>query len=87
MEWLWTSVAIAFLVIELTTKRLVAVWVSVSALIVNLIDAIFSGIGVLWQGAIFIGLSALLILITYPITKRIFNKTDIETEEQKNEQE
>ena len=64
MEWLWTSVAIAFLVIELTTKRLVAVWVSLSAIFVNLIDAAFSGVGVLWQGAIFIGLSALLILIT-----------------------
>ena len=62
-------------------------WVSVSALIVNLIDAVFSEVGVLWQGAIFLGLSALLIFITYPITKKLFNKNDIESEEQKNEQE
>lgn len=86
MEWLWISVAIAFLVIELTTKRLVAVWVSISALIVNLIDAIFSGIGVLWQGAIFLVLSAILILITYPLTKKLFTKCN-KSEEQKNEQE
>ena len=86
MEWLWIGIAIAFLVIELTTKRLVAVWISLSALFVNLIDLVFSGVGVLWQGAIFVILSALLVVITYPLTKRIFGKHN-ENKEEKNEQE
>lgn len=73
MEWLWIAVAIAALVIELTTKRLVAVWVALSALIVNLIGGI-SDIGLLWQGAIFIGMSVLLILVTYPLTKKLLRK-------------
>ena len=81
MDWLWVAVAIACLVIELTTKRLVAVWVALAALIVNLVDAVASGIGVLWQGAIFVGLSALLILLTYPLTKRLVNKAENEKED------
>ena len=73
MEWLWIAVAIAALVIELTTKRLVAVWVALSALIVNLVDGVFN-VGLLWQGAIFIGMSVLLILVTYPLTKKLLRK-------------
>lgn len=83
MEWLWVSVAIAFLVIELTTKRLVAVWAAVSALTTTLIDVAFTSVGLLWQGVIFLSLSAILILISYPITKKLFNKSEDKT---KNEQ-
>lgn len=80
MEWLWTALAIAFLVVELNTRRLVAVWISVSASIVIVLKAIFPDLRLVWQGVTFLGLSVLLILITYPLTKKIF-KNDAESEE------
>lgn len=74
MEWLWASLAIAFLVIELNTRRLVAVWVSVGASMSMMIKAVFPDLRFVWQGVIFLALSVILILITYPITREIFNK-------------
>ena len=72
--------AIAFMVIELNTRRLVAVWVSVSASISMVIKAIFPELRFLWQGVIFLTLSVILILITYPITKKLFENRDTDEE-------
>ena len=69
MEWLWASLAIAFLVIELNTRRLVAVWVSVGASMSMMVKVIFPELRFVWQGVIFLALSAVLILITYALRK------------------
>ena len=74
MEWLWAALAIAFLVVELNTRRLVAVWITVGASIVMVVKAIFPDFRFVWQGVLFLTLSVLLIFITYPITRKIFNK-------------
>lgn len=74
MEWLWAALAIAFLVVELNTRRLVAVWITVSASAVMVVKAIFPEFRFVWQGLLFLGLSVLLILITYPITKNVNKK-------------
>lgn len=74
MEWLWAALAIAFLVVELNTRRLVAVWITVGASIVMVVKAIFPDFRFVWQGVLFLTSSVLLILITYPITRKIFNK-------------
>lgn len=81
MEWLWASIAIAFLVVELNTRRLMAVWITVSASLVMLIKAIFPDIRLVWQGLIFLGLSVLFILISYSITKKMFRKNKEENEQ------
>lgn len=69
MEWLWASLAIAFLVVELNTRRLVAVWVSVGASMSMMVKLIFPDLRFVWQGVIFLALSAVLILITYALRK------------------
>ena len=69
MEWLWASLAIAFLVVELNTRRLVAVWVSVGASMSMMVKMIFPELRFVWQGVIFLALSAVLILITYALRK------------------
>ena len=74
MEWLWAALAIAFMVVELNTQRLVAVWVTVSASVVMVVKSIFPEFRFMWQGLLFLGLSVLLVLITYPITKNINKK-------------
>ena len=80
MEWLWASLAIAFLVVELNTRRLVAVWVSVGASMSMIIKSIFPELRFVWQGVLFLILSAILILITYPITKNLYNKNNSDEE-------
>lgn len=74
MEWFWIAIAIAFLVIELNTLKLVAAWVSVAASSVMMIKGIFPDVRLVWQLVIFLCLASLLILLTYPIIKNRFNK-------------
>ena len=74
MEWFWIAIAIAFLVIELNTLKLVAAWVSVAASSVMIIKGIFPDVRLVWQLVIFLCLASLLILLTYPIIKNRFNK-------------
>lgn len=73
MEWLWVALAIVFMVIELNTFRLIAIWASVSALVVLGLRYVLP-IGLVYQGLIFLGLSAILILIGRPLVKRIINR-------------
>lgn len=73
MEWLWVALAIVFIVIELNTFRLIAIWASVSALAVLGLRYVLP-IGLVYQGLIFLGLSAILILIGRPLVKRIINR-------------
>ena len=74
MEWIWVAVAIGFFAVELTTKRLIAIWATLGALITTMLDIIFVDMGLVHQGLIFLGVSSLLILASYPLTKSILSK-------------
>ncbi len=75
MMWLWFGLAVGLLVVELTTTELVAVWFAAAALILGIISAFFPSLGVVWQVAIFAGLSVALVFATRPLVKKLMKRT------------
>lgn len=85
MEWLWVAIAIGFIVIELSTQRVVSVWFAISALIVSLIRLIFPSLGLGWQFAVFVVLSVVLFAATRPLVRKIMNKNKNKSDTDKSE--
>ena len=69
--WIWYGIAIALIVTEACTVDLVAVWFGLSALVMGVIMGIAPTLGVVWQIAIFTVLSAVLLLATRPLVKKL----------------
>jgi membrane protein implicated in regulation of membrane protease activity len=72
--WLWFGLALGLFVLELCTVDLVSVWFACAALVVGIVTAIFPELYIVWQLAIFIGLSAVLFLATRPFVKRFMQR-------------
>jgi membrane protein implicated in regulation of membrane protease activity len=71
MMWVWFSLAILLLVVELATTQFVSIWFSASALVTGLIVSIFEDIGLVWQGLIFVALSVVAHIATRPLVKKL----------------
>lgn len=69
--FIWLILLIAFIVIEAATVNLTTIWFAGGAL-VALILSLF-GVSVFWQVAIFLVVTALLLIFTKPIVQRHFN--------------
>lgn len=74
MIWVWFSLAILFLVVELVTIAFVSIWFSASALITGIIVAIFPQMGIAWQLIMFVALSVGALFATRPLVKRLVKK-------------
>jgi len=72
--WLWFGLAAGLFVIELCTVDLVSVWFACASLVVGIVAAIFPELDIVWQLAIFVGLSAALFLATRPFVKRFMQR-------------
>ncbi|MDO4663624.1 MAG: NfeD family protein [Erysipelotrichaceae bacterium] len=69
--FLWLILLIAFIVIEAATVNLTTIWFAGGAL-VALVFSLF-GVSIFWQVAIFLVVTALLLIFTKPIVQRHFN--------------
>lgn len=69
--WIWFGLAVTFLVIEVLTADLVCIWFGASALVAGVVLAIFPGLPLAWQFVIFVVLSAVLLLATRPLVRRM----------------
>ena len=75
MYWvLWLCVAVVLLVIEIITVDLFAIWCAIASLVLVIITAIFKELHLIWQIAIFISLSAILLLSTRKLVKKLMQK-------------
>ena len=72
--WVWFGLALLFVVVELCTIDLVAVWFAISALILGVIAAIFTELQFGWQALIFVVLSFVLFLATRPFVKKFMKR-------------
>ena len=79
MSWVWFCCAISLIVIELLTTDLVSVWFAISALMLGIVAAIFPALGAVWQVAIFIALSAALLISTRKFVKKILAQKDAQS--------
>ncbi len=74
MMWVWFGVAVALIAVEVASVDLVAVWFALSALIVGIVKGIAPNLGLIWQVVIFVAISAVLVIATRPLVKRLMRK-------------
>ena len=75
MIWFWFALAVALIVVELSTTQLVSVWLAISAAVTAVITAIFPALGLQWQILIFVFLSAVLLVSTRKFVKKFMKRT------------
>ena len=72
MEWIWLAAIVVFAVAEAATVALVSLWF-IGGSAAALVAALFGG--PLWlQGALFLAVSAVLLLALRPLAKKRFNR-------------
>ena len=71
---LWLCIALVLLFIEIITIDLFAIWFAIAALVLVIITAIFQELHLVWQAAIFLSLSAILLVSTRKLVKRLMQR-------------
>ena len=71
MAYFWLILVVVFGIIELCTSQLVSVWFVVGALAAAICANTFLQDQIVWQVAVFIGVSALALLLTRPLVKKL----------------
>lgn len=78
----WAVVFVAFVVAELATVQLISVWFALGALVTMIFTVIFEGTTLLSQLGIFILVSGIFLLITFPWLKKRRNKGHVSTNQE-----
>ena len=73
----WTIVAISLVCVEASTSQMVCIWFAGGAF-VALIAAI-CGLNIWWQISVFIAISAVLLILTRPLVKKLRKNSDEKT--------
>lgn len=71
LQYFWLALLIIFIIAECLTVGLISIWFAGGALIAMF--AALAGLGTVWQIAVFLIVSAFLLLITRPIAVKYFN--------------
>lgn len=75
MSWLiWLGIAVFLIVIECFTLDLVAIWCAAAALVLTIIAAAFPSLDPVWQIAIFLAITTVLLLSTRRAVKRFMKR-------------
>ncbi len=75
MIWVWLSIAIALLIVEVCTTQLVSIWCAIGAGIMAIIVAIFPKIPIPWQILIFVVLCTILLVLTKKYVNKFLART------------
>ena len=78
----WAAVFVAFVVAELATVQLISVWLALGALVTMLFTVIFEGTTLLSQLGVFIIVSGIFLLVTFPWLKKRRNKGHVSTNQE-----
>jgi len=73
----WAVLLVVFVVVEAATETLTSIWFAggaLAALIVSLL-----GGGIVWQCVVFILITAVLLVLTRPLAKKILNRKKVAT--------
>ena len=71
MPYLWIGLAVVLAIVELSTSQLVSVWMVIGAVITAICSATFLTDSIIWQIVIFVFVSALCLILTRPLVKRL----------------
>ena len=77
MTWVWFLLAVVLLIIELVTVHLVCIWICLAAFLTALSVAIWPNMPIIVQVVIFVLVSAVLLISTRKIAKRMIENKKI----------
>lgn len=77
MALIWLGIAVILGIIEVCTSQLVSIWFVIGAIVTAICSATFLKDNLLLQIAVFLAVSAITLVLTRPLVKRLksFNKT------------
>lgn len=80
MVWVWLSLAIVLIVVELATTQLVSIWLglgaAVTAIVTGIVTSCGGSISVAWQVALFFATASILLASTRKLVKRLLKKNE-----------
>lgn len=78
----WAAVFVMFVIAELATVQLISVWFALGALVTMIFTAIFEGTTLLSQLGVFILVSGVFLIITFPWLKKRRTKGHVSTNQE-----
>lgn len=77
LQYFWLALVVIFVIVECLTVGLVSIWFAGGAFVAMIFA--MAGAGAIWQDVAFLGVSALLLILTRPIAKKYFNNKKVKT--------
>lgn len=71
MPYIWFVLAVVLGIVEVCTAQLVSIWFVVAAVITSVCSATFISGSIIWQVVVFVFASAVCLLLTRPIVRKI----------------
>lgn len=84
MPYVWLAVAVLLAVVEVATTQLVSLWFVIGAAVTAVCSATFLEGQLLWQIIIFIVVSAVALILTRPLVKKLKNENKVSTNSDRN---
>lgn len=84
MPYVWLGIAVVLAVIEVATTQLVTLWFVIGAAATAVCSATFLKDNLLWQIVVFVIISAIMLVLTRPLVKKLKANTLISTNSDRN---
>lgn len=84
MPYVWLGIAVVLAVVEVSTTQLVSLWFVIGAAATAVCSATFLKGQLLWQIIIFIAISAVMLVLTRPLVKKLKTNTPVSTNSDRN---
>lgn len=84
MPYIWLGIAVVLAIVEVSTTQLVSLWFVIGAAITSVCSATFLEGKLIWQIVIFIAISALTLILTRPLVKKLKTNKIVNTNSDRN---
>lgn len=84
MPYIWLGIAVVLAVIEVSTTQLVSLWFVIGAAVTSVCSATFLKDQLLWQIVLFICLSAVTLILTRPLVRKLKTNNPVSTNSDRN---
>jgi len=84
MPYVWLGIAVVLAIVEVTTTQLVSLWFVIGAAATAVCSATFLKGQLMWQIVIFIVISAVMLILTRPLVKKLKTNEPVSTNSDRN---
>lgn len=84
MPYVWLGIAVVLAIIEVSTTQLVTLWFVIGAAATAVCSATFLKDQLVWQIVLFIAISAIMLILTRPLVKKLKANKPVSTNSDRN---